>query len=200
MTDGTRMIVTAAAAGPAFEGGPGKAAAGSDMVALTAHLLKEGIIDRTGLMADPYFEEGVSLPLADGRKDSCGETSLYLTQKDIRNLQMAKAAVRAGVEILHRKLGEPFVTQVYLAGGFGYYLDVDAAVAIGLLPEQLRTCTKAVGNASLAGAFQMGKDLWTGKLTEEALAEMMRGIESINLAEQEAFEALYIRYMNLESS
>jgi len=46
----------------------------------------------------------------------------------------------------------------------------------------------------------MGKDLWTGKLTEEALAEMMRGIESINLAEQEAFEALYIRYMNLESS
>ena len=200
MTDGTRMIVTAAAAGPAFEGGPGKAAAGSDMVALTAHLLKEGIIDRTGLMADPYFEEGVSLPLADGRKDSCGEASLYLTQKDIRNLQMAKAAVRAGVEILHRKLGEPFVTQVYLAGGFGYYLDVDAAVAIGLLPEQLRTCTKAVGNASLAGAFQMGKDLWTGKLTEEALAEMMRGIESINLAEQEAFEALYIRYMNLESS
>ena len=68
------------------------------------------------------------------------------------------------------------------------------------MPEQLRTCTKAVGNASLAGAFQMGKDLWTGKLTEEALAEMMRGIESINLAEQEAFEALYIRYMNLESS
>ena len=51
----------------------------------------------------------------------------------------------------------------------------------------------------MAGAFEMGADLWNGKLTEEALSEMMQGIESINLAEQPEFEALYIRYMTLKS-
>ena len=192
ITDGRRMVVTATAAGPAFEGGPGKTAAGSDMVAMTALLLKEGIIDETGLMADPYFEEGITVSGHSG-------ASIHLTQKDIRALQMAKAAVRAGVEILHQKMGCPFVERVWLAGGFGYYLDVDAAIAIGLLPREWKSCTKAAGNTSLAGAFEMGADLWNGKLTEEALSEMMQGIESINLAEQPEFEALYIRYMTLKS-
>ena len=200
ITDGKRMIVTATAAGPAFEGGAGKAAAGSDMVAMTASLLKEGIIDETGLMAEPYFEEGVTVPLSSAVNAQSRSDSIYLTQKDIRDLQMAKAAVRAGVEVLWQKMGCPEISQVYLAGGFGYYLNVDAAAAIGLLPEKLKPCTKAVGNSSLAGAFRMGKDLWTGKLQEEALAEMMMGIESINLAEQKDFEALYIRYMDLKSS
>lgn len=192
ITDGRRMVVTATAAGPAFEGGPGKTAAGSDMVAMTALLLKEGIIDETGLMADPYFEEGITVSAHSG-------ASIHLTQKDIRALQMAKAAVRAGVEILHQKMGCLSVERVWLAGGFGYYLDVDAAIAIGLLPREWKSCTKAAGNTSLAGAFEMGADLWNGKLTEEALSEMMQGIESINLAEQPEFEALYIRYMTLKS-
>lgn len=189
ITDGKRMIATATAAGPAFEGGPGKTAVGSDMTAVTAALLKEGIIDETGLMAEPYFEEGIDVSISD--------SSIRLVQKDIRDLQMAKAAVRAGVEILLRKMGNPPIAQVYLAGGFGYYLNVEAAISIGLLPEALRACTTAVGNTSLAGAFEMGRDLWTGALREERLAEMIQGIESINLAEQEEFEELYIRYMNL---
>lgn len=200
ITDGKRMIVTATAAGPAFEGGTGRAVAGSDMVAVTAFLLKEGIIDETGLMAEPYFEEGVTVSLSDAMKDCGSSDAVCLTQKDIRNLQMAKAAVRAGVEILWRKMGCPEISRVCLAGGFGYYLDVDAAAAIGLLPEQWKSRTEAVGNTSLLGAFRMGKDLWTGKLQEEALAGMMRGIESINLAAQEEFEKLYIRYMDLKSS
>ena len=213
VTDGERMIVTATAAGPAFEGGPGKTAAGSDMIAMTAFLLKEGIIDETGLMKDPYFDEGITVTISEGQyglstsgPSSTGLTgsvqtpdAVFLTQQDIRNLQMAKAAVRAGVEILCRKIGNSPVTKVFLAGGFGYYLNVDAAAAIGLLPETLRPCTEAVGNTSLAGAFWMGKDLWTGSLTEETLSEMTRGIEHINLAEQAEFEELYIRCMALKN-
>lgn len=221
IADGKRMVVTAAAAGPAFEGGPGKAVAGSDMVAMTAFLRKEGVIDETGLLADPYFDEGVTVFVSGSRfslspfvKSGVGESAvsegltdsantqmaICLTQKDIRDLQMAKAAVRAGVEILHQKMGRPFVERVYLAGGFGYYLDVNAAVAIGLLPGEWKPYTKAVGNTSLAGAFQMGKDLWTGKLKEETLSEMMQGIESVNLAKEPEFGELYIRYMELEHS
>lgn len=200
ITDGNRMIVTATAAGPAFEGGPGRMVAGSDMVAMTAFLLKEGVIDETGLMAEPYFEEGVTVPVSDILNAADASKTIYLTQKDIRNLQMAKAAVRAGVEILCRKMGYPEISRVYLAGGFGYYLNVDAAAAIGLLPEKLRSCTKAVGNSSLSGAFQMGKDLLTGKIQEETLEGMLREVESINIAEQEDFEKMYIQYMNLKSS
>ncbi len=221
MTDGKRMVVTAAAAGPAFEGGPGKAAAGSDMVAMTAFLLKEGIIDGTGLLAEPYFDEGVTVAVSGSRCSLRGPggggimespvpggltdldnawISIRLTQKDIRDLQMAKAAVRAGVEILHRKMDCPPVKGVWLAGGFGYYLDVEAAVAIGLLPEKWKDCTKAAGNTSLAGAFELGKDLWSGELREETLSEMMRGIKSINLAKEPEFEELYIRYMELDRS
>lgn len=239
MTDGKRMVVTAAAAGSAFEGGPGKTAVGSDMVAMTAFLLKEGIIDETGLMAEPYFEDGITVTVSGsrcsfeafdgGRTDEAEETkelrgiqdvpevsgpmvwkrltdsvrpavSVHLRQKDIRALQMAKAAVRAGVEVLYRKMGCPSINRIYLAGGFGYYLNVNAAIAIGLLPEEWKSCTKAVGNTSLAGAFQMGKDLWTGKLQEDVLSDMLQGIESINLAEQTEFEELYIGYMELKSS
>lgn len=200
ITDGKRMIVTATAAGPAFEGGPGKAVAGSDMVAVTAFLLKEGIIDETGLMAGPYFEEGVTVALSDAMNAPGSSDDVYLTQKDIRDLQMAKAAVRAGVEVLWKKMGCPEISQVCLAGGFGCYLDVDAAAVIGLLPEKWKRYTRAVGNTSLAGAFQMGKDLWTGRLQEERLNKTLQGIESINLAEQENFEEMYIRYMNLQSS
>lgn len=223
ITDGRRMIVTATAAGPAFEGGPGKAAVGSDMVAITAFLLKEGIIDETGLMAEPYFDEGVTVALPDAgsgaefsvsgdsavsastkQTDSVNpimaRVSVRLTQKDIRDLQMAKAAVRAGVEVLQQKMGYPPITKVYLAGGFGYYLNVGAAAAIGLLPEKLKSCTEAVGNTSLAGSFRMGKDLWTGSVKEEILSGMTQGIESINLAEQASFEELYIRHMELKGS
>lgn len=186
ITDGRRMIVTATAAGPAFEGGAGVAVQGSDMVAVTSALLKEHIIDETGLLAEPYFEQGIMLK----------DPAVFLTQKDIRDLQMAKAAVRAGVDILYKKLGCPKIVKVYLAGGFGYYLDVEAAVAIGLLPEKLRAAVTAAGNTSLAGAFSLGRDLYTGRVTKQMLEKQLCQIESINLAKEEAFDALYVSYMN----
>lgn len=186
ITDGDRMIVTATAAGPAFEGGAGAAVQGSDMIAVTAALLKEHIMDESGLLAEPYFEQGITLK----------EPAIYLTQKDIRDLQMAKAAVRAGVEILYKKIGCSKIAKVYLAGGFGYYLNVDAAIAIGLLPEDLRGVVTAVGNTSLAGAFLLGRDLYMGRITEQTLMEQLQRIESINLAGEEAFDALYVSNLN----
>lgn len=190
ITDGKRMIVTATAAGPAFEGGAGAAVQGSDMIAVTAALLAQGIIDETGLLAEPYFEDGitVSVPKRNG--------TVHLTQKDIRDLQMAKAAVRAGVEILYERMGRPAISQVYLAGGFGYYLDVDAAVTVGLLPKEVQRYTRAAGNTSLAGAFAIGRDLWTHRLREEALMERLRHVESINLAKQDGFEELYLQHLH----
>lgn len=203
---GNRIIVTAAAAGPAFEGGGSAAVPGSDMVKLTAALLEQGIIDETGLLAEAYFDEGVNVTISSdfafsisGANSDALSTSgggFALTQKDIRALQMAKAAVRAGIDILCEKIAPLKVSKVYLAGGFGYYLDVNAAAAIGLLPESLRDCTQAAGNTSLVGASDMGRDLWLGRLEEDELAGRLNRIESINLANEEDFERLYLSYLN----
>lgn len=187
MTDGRRMIVTATAAGPAFEGGAGAEVVGSDMVACTAQLLHESVLDETGLLAEPYFTEGVSV----------GKPAVRLCGRDIRDLQMAKGAVRAGIEILWRQMGRPEIGRVCLAGGFGYYLDVEAAFCIGLLPEYLRGRVQAVGNTALAGAFRMGRDLYRGIIDRQKLAYCLSSIESINLAEQDGFEKLYIENMEL---
>ncbi len=186
ITDGRRMIVTAAAAGPAFEGGAGAGIVGSDMIANAAELLERGILDETGLLEEPWFTEGICT----------GEPAVRLYNKDIRDLQMAKAAVRAGVEILWKKMGQPRIRQVYLAGGFGYYLDVEAAFRIGLLPVSMRGRVTAAGNTSLAGAYHIGRDLLSGSVDKETLENRLSFIESINLAEQGEFETLYVKYMD----
>ncbi len=197
LTDGERMLVTATAAGPAFEGGAGAGIIGTDMIAAAAALLQYGILDETGLLREPYFTEGVNVRLSDGQAKT-NDSALYLKNKDIRALQMAKAAVRAGIEILWERLGRPYINKVYLAGGFGYYLDVDAALRIGLLPERMRGRVKAVGNTSLAGAYRMGKALYERTLNRDALMRRLSAAESVNLAGEESFECLYLQYMNLQ--
>lgn len=196
LTDGRRMVVTATAAGPAFEGDG--TMIGTDRIALTARLLQRGIADETGLMAEPYFTEGVRIEngkeAVEGKRN---ENMRYFRQKDIRALQMAKAAVRAGVEILWEELGCPQIEKIYLAGGFGYYLDVDAAVDIGLLPAYMRGKVRAVGNTSLAGAYELGRDLYMNRVDKARLEETAELVTSINLAETARFNELYLKYMNM---
>lgn len=196
LTDGRRMVVTATAAGPAFEGDG--TMIGTDRIALTARLLQRGIADETGLMAEPYFTEGVRIEngkeAAEGKRN---KNMRYFRQKDIRALQMAKAAVRAGVEILWEELGCPEIEKIYLAGGFGYYLDVDAAVDIGLLPAYMRGKVRAVGNTSLAGAYELGRDLYMNRVDKARLEETAELVTSINLAETARFNELYLKYMNM---
>lgn len=188
ITDGKRMIATATAAGPAFEGDG--ILIGTDRIALTAELLQRGILDETGLFAEPYFTEGVCLK----------ENNCYFKQSDVRSLQMAKAAVRAGVEILWEEMGRPAVERVYLAGGFGYYLDVEAAFRIGLLPARMRGKVFATGNTSLEGAYVLGHDLCTGRFSAAMLEKKLSSVKTINLANRERFEGLYVKYMNLEGN
>lgn len=210
ITDGRRMIVTATAAGPAFEGDG--TMIGTDRIALTAQLLRRGILDETGLLAEPYFTEGIpvnpggtishktyAVP-AKGLKETAAAGTHIFKQEDIRALQMAKAAVRAGVEILWEMMGRPEIGRVCLAGGFGYYLDVEAAVAIGLLPAYMRGRVQAVGNTSLAGAYELGRDLSFGRTDAGRLEERTGVAESVNLAETEQFEGLYLKYMSLEEN
>ncbi len=84
------------------------------------------------------------------------------------------------------------IDQVYLAGGFGYYLDTQKAARIGLIPDELCEKSKAVGNTSLMGAYLYGRN--PGAVTEvEALVALA---EPINLAEQPGFEQIYLESLD----
>lgn len=187
------ILCTATAAGSAFEGSVCSGVLGTDLTALAYAMLEEGIMDETGLLEEPWFTEGY-------RPGSAGD--ILIRQQDIRNLQMAKAAVCAGVSILLDRVdGWHRLAHVYLAGGFGYELDVAKAVGIGLVPETLQNLCTAVGNASLAGGIRWGR---AGQRVgipgqsperEEVLSHIVSVCTSLNLAEQPEFEARYIDAM-----
>jgi len=77
-----------------------------------------------------------------------------LTQKDIREVQLAKAAIRAGIELLAEKLGVQVedIQTVYLAGAFGNYMNPASACRIGMIPPILRDRITPIGNAAGEGA------------------------------------------------
>ncbi len=208
-----KILVASTAAGPAFEGGnltcgvasipgaickvnitsgdtkietiqgePPIGICGTGVIELISELLANGVIDETGLLADPYFETG--FPIA--------EFALY--QKDIRELQLAKAAIRAGIEILIRQYGVSYheIERVYLAGGFGYQLDIAKAVSIGLIPQELMDKIEPIGNSSLAGAVSFVLD---PKVVDE-MKRLVNVSKEIHLSNDPEFNDLYIDYMS----
>ena len=161
---------------------------GTGILEAMAGLVREGLVDETGKLVEPYFHKG--FPLA----STLDYQRITLSQQDIREIQMAKSAIRAGIESLIERSGisRQRVHQVFLAGGFGYYLDPQKAAVIGLLPADLAERTTAVGNTSLKGAI----GLLTGAVTLEELQAIAAGVEEIVLGNDEAYQRLYIDYLN----
>lgn len=193
-----KFLATATAAGPAFEGRLDANVWGADAVGFLAKLCEMGLVDETGLLADEYFEKGVSIG------------STIMTQEDIRSIQLAKAAVHAGIRILCEKntgkesTNELFkqIDKVYLAGGFGYFLNPEDAVKIGLIPRELETKCIAVGNAALEGAFCYGRERLCEnpeivRTVRNLVAAIPENTEVCNLAKEPKFEKIYIDSINL---
>lgn len=161
---------------------------GSGVLELVSELLRVGLLDATGLFAEEYRANGFLLGnIASGEQ-------IVFTQGDVRALQLAKGAIRAGIEALLAAAsvrGEE-VSQVYLAGGFGVRMDEQAAIRIGLLPEAFRGRIRPVGNSSLSGA------VFAGRMDglEAACEGLVAQCRQVMLAEQPEFEENYLRYMN----
>lgn len=217
------MYVTSTSAGPAFEGGniscgmagipgvishvfmeeTGKAGfqvigeadgenkkkqqaigiCGTGMIDLVYELRKHQMIDEHGTYSDLYFDTGYELA-----------GKVKFTQNDIREIQMAKAAIRAGVDILVKKAGIAFdeVDDCYLAGGFGTKIDITKAAGIGLIPKELEMKTIPAGNTVLAGT----KEVLLSRISKEELEKIQTMADVINLAEENDFEELYLSYMD----
>ena len=139
-------------------GGEAKGLCGSGLVDLAALLCREGIITASGLLLPP--EEAPENWAEYLREDEDGNgifsltPSVYLSARDVRQLQLAKAAVAAGIRVLLKKSGTKMeeIGGLYLAGGFGSFLDPKSAADIGMLPRELADKTTVLGNASLEGA------------------------------------------------
>lgn len=216
-----RILVTSTAAGPAFEGGNiscgmgsvkgaicnvkienGKAdcktiggklpagLCGTGVIETVYELLENELIDETGMLDEDYFDDGFVLA-----QTPDGE-NISFTQKDVREIQLAKSAVRAGMETLMLRFGADYdsIERVFLAGGFGYKINLEKAIGIGLLPEELHDKICAVGNSSLGGTVVY--------LTEKDAAERAEHIvsvsEEISLAADKDFNRFYTDYMFFE--
>ena len=206
--DGT-LNVTSTAAGPAFEGagiscGCRSVAGAIDRVweengNLCIHTIQDappcglcgsGLIDAVAVL---LAREDVSVTGAAPVEGLTLCPSVRLLREDIRAVQMAKAAISTGIQLLLRQAGvrAEDVRALYLAGGFGSHLNLQSAAAIGLLPPTLIPRTKVIGNAALAGAAGLLLDR-SQRAAAEALAA---DAQHVSLSGHPDFNDTYVENM-----
>jgi uncharacterized 2Fe-2S/4Fe-4S cluster protein (DUF4445 family) len=179
---------------------------GSGLIDALAVLLKAGIIDENGtilsgqelpILFRSYVFEVEAEETAQSTEPSLAvhiAPGVYITQEDIRKLQLAKGAIAAGIEVLFKEYGcKPCDLDILtFAGGFGNYIDKASAAAIGLFPQELLDKAKEVGNAAGNGAVSaaLSQEAW-----ERAL-EISKDMRYIELASYPHFNEMYVEHMN----
>ncbi len=142
-------------------GEPPRGICGSGMIELISELLAAGIIDRRGVFTEDRahprlrrIRDEWAYVLVSAERSPVDE-EIAFSASDLRNLLYSKAAVYAGLRTLLREAGleADAVERVWIAGGFGQFLDVDKAIRIGLLPDLDRSRFRYLGNSSIAGAY-----------------------------------------------
>jgi len=174
---------------------------GSGIVDAIAAMLDAELLDETGRIPDAdeaaaAGEISQRLVSLDGSRAFVicgGPEPIIITQRDVREIQNAKAAIAAGIETLIREAGisPDDIRKVYLAGGFGSSLHIDTAVRIGLLPKTLENRIEAIGNASGAGAAE-------GLLSAASLRiaeNLSRKVRYIELSASAYFTEKYVENM-----
>ena len=135
---------------------------GSGYIDIVAQMLGAGIIDKSG-----KIKAGDSMRIRNGesgrefvvafKEESDATSDIVITEADIENLKRAKAAIYSATAVLTKHMNLDFsnIKKFFIAGGFGTYLDVDNAVAIGLLPDLEKSRFMFIGNSALAGSRQI---------------------------------------------
>jgi uncharacterized 2Fe-2S/4Fe-4S cluster protein (DUF4445 family) len=131
---------------------------GSGILDALAQLFQAGVVDTRGRMAEhPRVREYDGMRefvIASEEELEAGRPAITLTQKDVRELQLAKGALRTGIETLleRNKVATSDIDQVIIAGAFGTYIDIASAIGIGMLPKLPLNRFRQVGNAAGMGA------------------------------------------------
>ena len=168
--DGENLITSSTAAGPCFEGGNISCGMGATSGAISEIKIKDGEIEFVTIgNAEPLglcgsgLIDGISYMLDNELIDETGRLTgeefnfspnVKLCAKDIREFQLAKSAICAGIITLIKEchLQNDDISTLYIAGALGEHLNIENAVRVGLIPSELKEKIKIVGNTSLKGA------------------------------------------------
>ena len=166
---------------------------GSGLIDLVSRLLQRGAIGKNGRF-EPAVSPGVGRWDDDqGRKVLRLAGDVVLTQKDVRQVQLAKAAIRAGLEALLNSagVGVSDVKRVLVAGSFGYHLRPESLAGAGLLPPQLAARVEAVGNTCKSGAVT----LLTSDSARRELLAVAKRTRSVELSNDDGFSRRFVSHM-----
>jgi uncharacterized 2Fe-2S/4Fe-4S cluster protein (DUF4445 family) len=130
---------------------------GSGLIDAVAVMLKLGIIDETGCMTDssePEGNPGLQPQWRVSEKGFCLAPDVSISARDIRQFQLAKSAILSGIKILCKNAGLEVtdIKNVFIAGGFGFFINKQNAIDTGIFPEEFLDVISICGNLSLQGA------------------------------------------------
>ncbi len=184
---------------------------GSGLIDAIAEMLDAGLIDNTGRLAaaEECGKRGFDSKLSERLKEAGGERvfvlvqgdgdltgstpEIVITQKDIREVQLAKGAVSAGIQLLLKSMGRSSedIDHVVVAGAFGNYIDKYSAVRIGLLPKISPDKIVSAGNTAGAGISMV----LVNRESEDLARKIPDMVEHVELAENPDFQTVYLNEM-----
>ena len=159
---------------------------GSGLIDVVAHLVENKLVQSDGLLSEDF----VIVPEISGNK------GIVLTQQDIREVQLAKSAIMAGVKVLLKKASLTFddLDALFLAGGFGNYIDLASAIKIGMLPKEMEHKTISLGNTSGTGALLALKSVQFDQIIQDVRNRSCY----VELSEDEDFVMDYVMNMDFK--
>ena len=183
---------------------PARGICGSGIIDTVAALLRAGAIDPSGRMKKPAQADDVQ-PLVAERLQLIDENpvfqiaeDVYFTQADVRQIQLAKGAIRTGIDMLLAEAGlaPEDLAEVILAGAFGYHLRPESLATIGLIPAQLSRKVHFAGNTSKTGCALLLLDASLRAYLEKKTLN----IEHLPLAQKGSFQDLFIENLNFPAA
>ncbi|MFI4877394.1 MAG: ASKHA domain-containing protein [Steroidobacterales bacterium] len=173
---------------------------GSGIIEVIAEMYLAGIISQDGVVAGELAARSPRI-VPTGRTFAYtlyagGATPLTITQNDVRAIQLAKAALLAGVRLLMDRLGTDQVDRIRLAGAFGSHIDVKYAMVLGMIPDCDLSQVSSAGNAAGTGARIALLDNASRKIIED----LVRKVEKIETAIEPKFQAHFVEAMGIPHS
>ena len=161
-----------------------------------AALYKAGIVDNTGYLKEEYCSKDPVTGQMGYALYGDEDSGIYITRQDIRQFQLAKAAISAGIKILlmEADLSVQQLSGIWIAGAFGTHLNLENAMLLGLLPFFQLTRYHQIGNAALSGAIKRIKD----QVSTEELRELTKGIQRVELADLKQFKQIFLEEMGFK--
>jgi uncharacterized 2Fe-2S/4Fe-4S cluster protein (DUF4445 family) len=169
---------------------------GSGIVEVIAEMYLSGVISRDGMIDGSLAVRSPRI-VAEGRTFSyllgSDPAGLRITQNDVRAIQLAKAALYAGVKLLMERMGVQRVERIRLAGAFGSHIDVKYAMVLGLIPDCALDAVAAAGNAAGVGA----RIALVNAAKRSEIEALVRRVEKIETAVEPRFQAHFIDAMGI---